>query len=492
MSRKKQIIKDTFQLTIARYTSQGLGFFISIAIRKFLGPFYIGIWSLFKVILDYASYLLLGVNEGLCYKIPLLSSKNDTAAEQETKNSVFSFVFFISLLSSLALITTAFILRNTIPLEVFIGLLALSAYLILDRICGYYMLVLRAKKEFSILSKAIVFDAVLNLILVFLLVRKLNIYGLYATVIILCICNTIFIHKYAKYRIDLKFKFKGIGEIMKAGLPIAFSSFLEGILSTIDRIMIGKMIGIVFVGYYSIPIMTKSYIAQLSSFGTVLYPHIIETFGQNENIEEVKKFVLIPPLINAYILPAVLGIIFFTAPLLITVVLPKFIPGILAMQILLIDMYFRSCYPQAFHFLIALKKQARSIPIVVGAIIFTIIGNYVLIKKGYGINGVAITTSIASFLSFLAMQTYAMKHFAKPKEIFKYYLEFLAPFIYAFIVIILVDKFININNLYISVMVKNLVFLAIISPLLFYIEKKTQIISLIINMLKERFHAKKS
>ncbi len=486
MSEKKQIIKDVFKLTSARYLSQGLGFFTSIAMRRFLGPFYMGIWSLFRVVLDYCSYVLVGVNEGVCYIIPTLMGKNNKIEENKVCDSSFNFIFFISLITSFIIIFVTIFLRNRFPIEVIIGLFVLSVYLILDRICGYYMLLLRARKNFGILSKSIIFDSVANLILVFLLIRNFKIYGLYASIVILSIINTIFIHSLAKYQIRLNFKFDGIIKIIKCGLPISLSGLLEGILQSVDRIMIGKMIGVVAVGYYSIPIMTKSYIAQLSTFGTVLYPHLLEAYGKSENIDEIKKFVLVPPKVNAYLLPTLLGLIFFIAPLLIKTILPKFIPGILAMQILLIDMYFRSFYPQAFHFMIALKKQIRTIPIIIGAIILNIIGNYLLIKIGWGINGVALATSLVSMLIFLILQTYAMKHFAKPKEILSFILKIFLPFVYSLVFLLLIDRFFTLSNIYISTLLKCAVYILATLPLLFHIEQQTRIINIIFNIIKEK------
>ncbi|MBI4707945.1 MAG: oligosaccharide flippase family protein [Candidatus Omnitrophica bacterium] len=490
MHRKKQIIKDTFKLTFARYCSQGIGFFTSIAMRRFLGPFYIGIWSLLKITMDYSTYLLLGVNEGLGYKIPALMGQNKSEEEERIKDAGFSFVFIISLVTSIILLISAFVLRKNYPIEVIIGIIVLSLYILLDRICGFYMLLLRARKNFSMLSKAIIFDAATNLILIFLFVRNFKIYGLYIAVMVLSVLNTVFIHVQAKYKVNFVLNFKGLGNILKVGFPITAMGFLDWILASADRIMIAKMIGVTYVGFYSVSIMTKSYISQLSSFGTVIYPHLIEDFSKKENINDIKKYAIVPPKVNAYTLPLLLGIIFFSAPVLIKLVLPKFSPGILAIQILLIDMFFRACYPQAIHFIVALKKQARILPIMGVAIILSVVGNYLMIKKGYGIYGVAATTSTVSFFSFVAIQTYALKHFARPKEIVLFFVEILAPFVYTMIFVLLLNKIIQIQNLYVGTLIKISILFIISLPLLFYINKKTQVLNLVVGIIKDKIKLK--
>jgi O-antigen/teichoic acid export membrane protein len=57
VSFKEKIVKDTIDLSVARYGSQFLGFFTAVGMRRFLGPYYMGIWGLFKVLIGYLSYL---------------------------------------------------------------------------------------------------------------------------------------------------------------------------------------------------------------------------------------------------------------------------------------------------------------------------------------------------------------------------------------------------------------------------------------------------
>lgn len=485
MSEKKAIIKDMFQLTFARYCSQGVGFFTSIILRRFLGPFYIGIWSLLKIISEYSIYLSLGVNEGMSYAIPYLVGRNEKKSEEEIKDIAFNFIFFTTLLSSIAVIIATIFLRNKYPVEVVVGLFALSIYMLLDRICSYYMLLLRARKNFSILSKAIIFDAVINICLIVLLVKEFKIYGFYAVVIILAVLNTVFMHLFARYKVNLNFRFTGVVKLIKIGFPITIVGLLQSVLASMDRIMIAKMIGVVFVGYYSVSIMTKNYITQFSNFGTVLYPRILEAFGRNESIEDIKKYAVVPQKVNAYTLPLLLGAIFFIAPVLIKAVLPKFIPGILAIQILLVDMFFRSCHAQPTHFLIVIKKQSKIIFVTTFSIFLTIMLNYVLVKMGYGIYGVAAATSIVSIFIFITLQIYAMRYFAKVKEICLFFIEMVMPFLYTTLLVLLIENFVRFPNMHVNAAVKCFILFIFSIPLLVYINNRTQVIRLIIGMIRD-------
>ena len=485
-SKKRRIVKDTLHLTSARYVAQGIGFFTAIAMRRYLGPFYMGIWSLLTIVLGYTSYLFFGVDKGIVNRIPFYAGQGDERSEEEVKNAGFGFMFLISILTGLGLLVTALILRNRFPVEVVVGLCALSVYLVLNNVCTFYQILLRARHNFSVLSKSMIFEACVNLMLVVLLVRNFKIYGLYVAIILITVLNTLFMHVLARYRFSFRFDPGRILSLAKVGLPITIIGFLQWGLSSLDRIMIAKMIGVTFVGYYSIPIMARSYIGQLSSFGTVLYPRILQDYGEKQSINDIRKYAIVPLTINAYLLPVILGLMFFVGAFVIRMVLPKFIPGILAMQILLIDMFFRSCSYQAEHFLIALDKQTRLIPISVCALALNFTMNYIFIKRGFGIYGVAYATSFVTFLGFIAVQYYAMRHFTRSGEIVSFFIKIVTPFIYTVAIVLLLQRFLVMDNKYIEVAARGCLLLVFSLPLFFYINRSTRVLNLIFEILKNR------
>ena len=485
MSDKKQrIMKDVFKFTSSKYIAQGVGFFTAIVMRKFLGPFYMGVWSLLKVFLGYLTYLFMGVDQGAINKIPLYAGQGDVEAEKEVRNNLFGFMLTISVLAGIALFTVAVLLRNVYPKEVIIGLYVLSGYVILQNMCTFYQILLRTKHNFEVLSKTIIFESVINLIFVFLLISRFKLYGLYAVLIIVAFLNIIFMHTLADYKVRFAFNKDKLFKIAKTGFPITVVGFLQWGLTSLDRVMIADMIGITFVGYYSIPIMARSLVGQLAGFGTVLYPRLMEDYGKSQNIEDIKKYVIIPPMINAYILPVILGILFFAVPLLVEKVLPQYIPGILSMQILFLSMFFEVLKAQAFHFIVALKKQSRVIPAVIVAIILNFIGNFTLIKQGYGIYGVAWATSIVTFLSFVFLQSYAMKHFSLTKEIIFFNFKLIAPLIYTIVVVLFLQKNIVMENRYIEVMVRCFLLIILSLPLFVYVNRVTRVFNLLVDMLR--------
>ena len=133
-----------------------------------------------------------------------------------------------------------------------------------------------------------------------------------------------------------------------------------------------------------------------------------------------------------------------------------------------------------------MKKQIRVIPLVVGAIFLNFIGNYTLIKMGYSIYGVAWATSAVTFLSFVALQGYAMKLFTGWKEIFIFVLKIVAPLFYTTVVVLCISKFVIMENVYVELIAKILLLLAASTPLFVYINRKTEVINLLFNVIRKK------
>lgn len=485
---KETIVKDTTKYYFAQYTARGIGFVVSTAMRAFLGPYYMGIWSILQVVLSYLAYLSLGVADAATYKIPFYKGANDKLSEEEVKNTAFSFIFLVSLLSSAGLIIVAVLLRGKYPVEIIVGLLSLAIYIILQRIYAFYALVLRAYKNITLLSRSIIFDSIVNLILIFLLVRQFKLYGFYVTISVLAVLNTLFVHFSARYDISFKFSFKRLKSLITFGLPLSLSGFLDEILKSIDRIMIANMMGLTFVGYYSVAIMGRNYISNLSfGLGVVTIPHIQEIYAKNQEIRDIKKFVITPTLILSYVLPPLLGIIYLVSPLFVQIILPKYTSGITALQIMLLSTFFLSCTPSAGQFLATIGKQARLIPISLTAIIINTGLNYIFIKNGFGISGVAAATSFSSFFIFLITLIYAMKHFTGIKEITVFIFKIMWPLLYIIGIIFGCDYFINKGNLYLEAGIKIIITVIASLPLFYLINKKTSIFNIIIKSIRGKF-----
>ena len=485
---KREVIKNTVKYTSAQYGARVLGFIASIGMRRFLGPHSMGIWSLLLVVVGYSKYTSLGVNNALVFRVPFFLSKGDKKSVDEISDTVFSFSLIGSLIASFAIIIFTIIFCHNVSPVLKTGLFAISIFVVIERLYAFYIVSLRARNNFSAVSKAVLFDAVIFLILTITLVKYFKLYGLYATVCLTTIFNIFFIRKFAHYSVHLSFNFKRLVGIIKYGLPIFLSGFSNFFLRSIDRIMIAAMLGVSEVGYYSIALMARSQMVGFANnFASVTIPAMLGTYAKEEKIEHIRKFVTVSPNTISYLIAPVLGLIFFSIEPFVKLVLPQYIMGIVAAEVLLLDIFFRSCESQASQFLIALGKQSRILlPINIVTLIFNVFFNLFFIKVGWGITGVALGTALASTLNFMTLQFCAMRHFANAKSIIVYIIKFLIPLLYIITIIIILEIIMPNFNHYARAFCGVIAISLFSLPLYYYVNKKTSVLSIIFSLFRDK------
>jgi O-antigen/teichoic acid export membrane protein len=468
-----------------------MGFFTAIFIRRFLGPLNMGIWGILKVVSDYASYNNLGSTSAIPYKLPVLKGQGKTDEVKKLTSVIFNFVTIVTFICSIAIVVYALIFLRTLPREIFIGLLVVSVMLLSQRVYTYYMMLLRANKDFGILSKSVFFDAVTNLGLVLLIVSRFKLYGFYFVIIIMPVINVWFIRKYVTYNLAFNFHVKGILAYIKYGLPLFLTGMLDQILYSIDRIMIVSMLGLEQLGFYSIALMTRNYGTGLSkNFSIVIQPHFMEDFGKN-GIEKSCEYVIRYCEVSAYFMSIVLSIVFIIAYPFVYFVLPSFLPGVTAMKIFLLATFFLTLSPYPNNFLVAVEKQSRLIPITVMSILINVVFNYLFIRKGYGINGVSAATAISACVSFFVVSIYALSHTQNLSGIIKYFSKVFFPLVYCLLCLWGIHIWIRHPNQVWEALIGSFLFIALTAPLVIYINKKTTIINVLFEIVLKKIKNRK-
>ncbi len=484
--KKKTIVSNIFQYASAQYFSQFVGFFTAVFLRRFLGPVYMGVWSVLKVIIGYASYVNLGTTSTVPYKLPILKGQGKTEEIKALTDVVFNFITVTTFLCSTGVIIYALIFGRNLSQELFIGLIALSVILLSQRVYTYYMILLRAHRNFGVLSKSIVFDAIANLSLILLVVSRFRLYGFYAIAIIMPILNVLFIRRYVTYDLKFSFDLRGLADYIKYGFPLFINGILYQILHSIDRIMIAAMLGLEQLGFYSIALMTESYGTGIAkNFIIVIQPHFLEDFGAN-GMEKSSRHVIFYSQVTAYFMAILLSLFFICAPIFIQYALPAFIPGIGALKIFLLSIFFLTIAPYSSNFLVALEKQAKLIPITVLSILLNVALNYILIKKGYGINGAAFATAISAFIAFCVVSIYALKHCESNSSIIKFFIKILFPLFYCCLCLSAVEYLIKLQNFFLETVLKAAVFILFVLPLPLYINKTTGVIRILWDILRDK------
>lgn len=482
MNKTDRILKDSTFYTVSTLVAQFVGIITSIATRRLLTPDMMGIWATFLVVLNYALFAHMGIFTAIEVKIPYLRGKGDTEELEAMRSTAFTFGLIISIVMAVIMFVSSFFFVRTCEAYVVLGIRVTALIIAATLFYNLYIVMLRADKDFTLLSKAVMFNSVAMLVFVTGFTYLWGLKGIYFATLLATAASWLYIMHQTKYRLRFGLDGARIAGLVKVGLPILLVGVAYTFLISIDKIMIIKMIGPTELGFYSIAILAFTYTNTFPKlFGIVIFPSMQEAFGRTDSKEHILGYVREPAIIMSYIFPALLAAAYFAIPVLVHYVLPKYVMGIDSMKILLAGCFFISLAPLAQNFAISVGRQAVLIPMTAAALFLGMGFDWWMIKAGYGINGVALGTSAAYFAYFAALFWYALRHSGKGSEITGFLFKVSLPLAYSAVIMMLLERFLPIKNVMLAAVVWGVIFYAAYMPMLFYVEKKTKVISRLFN-----------
>jgi O-antigen/teichoic acid export membrane protein len=392
------VFSTIVQYSASRYYRQFLGIFVAILRPKLLSPALYGLWSLLRLIERYASYTHLGARTAMRYRIPFHESRGEDEQIKTIIGTTFKWSLWMAMLSSVLLIGASF--RPGLTLEVRAGLLSFSVVVVLLWYYGHIIALLKAQQDFKLISAAnyIYFTAIFVCSVLFIYLW--GIYGAYLSVIVpLMIVIPYLRSKYTRPETN-PFDRAALFELIKKGFPIVLFNVTALLISTADRFVIAGFLGKEQLGYYGIATMCMGFMMNTPGASReVVEPKMMQSFGKNSTEEGISEYFLRPLVNSAYLMPFLVGAAFFLLPLVIPVVLPKYVAGVAPSQILVLGSYALALSYTVRGIIIAKEWQVQASGVMVVALVVNVLLNILLIRAGFGIVGVA----VASAVSFYAL-----------------------------------------------------------------------------------------
>jgi O-antigen/teichoic acid export membrane protein len=371
-----------------------------------------GIWVQIIVTITLISPI---VGLGLPYTmVRFLAAEKNKTKIQEGFFSVAVFIAFTSLAASVLLMifsepfATAFlggrvdlirVISVIIPIECLNNLFLnyfrtfqrIKKYSLFNILYTYGMVVLVA---YSLLSGYGIFGALIS----FLIVR-----------IIVFLLMGIFIVSEIGVKIP---GFSHLKEYLRFGLPTVPGNFSAWIVNSSDRYIIGYLLGVAFVGYYSpgylLGTIISMYIAPLG----FLLPAVLSRLYDEGKEGEVKRY--LEYTLKYFLMlaiPSVFGLSLLSESLLITLSTPEIASyGYLITPFTAVSALFLGANAVIAHILHLVKKTKIDGSIWMIAAIMNLSLNFVFIPY-LGILGAAITTLIAYALAFVLTAYFSFKYF---------------------------------------------------------------------------------
>ena len=444
---KKAILRDTTYYTSSTYIAQAVGMITAIVVRRGLGPMLMGVWELIKVITRYSEYFNLGISTVAVRDIPFHRAKNDEAQATQIKEVCFTYTILVAFLAAAALITWSIVGQSRLSNEFIIGLRAAAAIVVFTSIYSFFVNMMRAYKNFIILSRLMVINAILMLILALVLLPRFRLYGMLATVILtlsLCCGYAFFI---TGYRLRLHFDRVRLFYVLKTGVPIFLSGLGLMLLMSVDKIIIARLLGFEQLGFYTIASMIIMLLYTLpKSFGIVIFPRMQEDYARGGSAGRIESYLTKPTVLIGSVMPIVIAFAYLAVPVLVHYLLPRYLPGITAFKILMGGMFFLcAAYPSNI-FMVTVNKQAHLAAILFGVVVAAALTSCLFLRKGLGLEGVAFAMSLSYAVYFWAITYYCLKkilHYRRTTGIFA---AALGPFAYFFLIVFIIDRAVSITH----------------------------------------------
>jgi O-antigen/teichoic acid export membrane protein len=511
MADEQRITKQVSFYVSSRYLSYFFTALSGILIARFLGPALFGIFSALMIIVNYSRFSHLGVMHAVQKKIPLLRMKHPEKVSQLRAQGISSAMSIVIFSAIIILIVSFFLDFDVVTLN---ALRMVAVVVIAQQFFLFYEMFLRVDKKFELLSRVNIFYSILRFLFVLILVLRFKLIGTFFAIFLSYFLINLYLLAKQKYSLNFNFNFKKTFSLVKYGIPLLLIGLMFILFSSIDKLMIIKFLDKTALGYYSLPLLIAEllfYFPQTIAY--VLFPDLLERVGKSktsviednlennenkeisgnkqinknkDNKEEIKAFLFAPLLVLAFLMPIVIGLTYITAPFFIQLILPEYIPGIPVLFVIVPAIFFMGFSSICGIFLIGLNKEKVYLTHQVIMISLAILLNYVALSNGYGIVGVAVATAISFFLYSTIMLYLSLKNYVSGfVGLLKKYIHLYSPIVYVMIILKLfaLFEFQNVWYELINIIAKSFLFILLVLPFVYYVNKKVGVISQIISFI---------
>lgn len=394
---RRLIARQVMQLSSANVMVQAARFMKNFLLARLLGPQLFGLWNGLQILLVYGVNAHLGVLHAMNREVPLCRGRGQSTAIPALARVSLTF----TMIATLAL-AVVIVLISMSPLVDGLeagALRLLAAVLLAQQLYQFFQFWLRADDQFALLSRTLVVSAMIELAVTVVWVYYAGFLGIFygflagalvAVVLCLRVVDPAF------WRPD--FDFRLIPQLVRLGFPMMIVGLSYSLMTTLDRVLIINFLGSEQLGYYALgPLVLAALTYVPATINQVIYPKLGERYGATGEARSVAGYVIRPTVITAYLMALVLGGAYLGLPLLLHL-LPKYKAGLPAARILFAGFYFLSLVGASANLLVTINRQMQYLVTLCAAIVLGLLLNFAAIFAGWGIAGIAATTSVTYFL----------------------------------------------------------------------------------------------
>jgi len=416
---------------------------------KFLGPALFGLRNVFLLGLKYEATSDLGTYNAMVRDVPYYIGSEDEEKAERIMTSVFGVNILYALFSGSICILISLYLRaihfNALYIDMvfFFGLFIIS-----NKIKVFYSCKFIIEKKITVLSRLDVFSGFTNIIICIPLAYYFSFRGLLTGLLIVDLiyigCIVILVRQRPSVRVSLPL----VRELLKIGFPMTITLLSFTLLTSADRVIIITMLSKESLGYYGIATIVFYIIYSIpEAIHSIISPRFMELLGRHKDVHQIKHYFIEPTVLIAYFMPYLLAISYFSIHIPIEYFLVNYSTSINVVRILTPGFFFGAISILPLFICYALDKQVRTIFIALPMIVLNVTLNYLFVRLGLGINGVAIGTDISNFVFCTLMLWYTLRQFNVTSDEYVRFISLAyAPLLYAFILMYVIDNLLKFST----------------------------------------------
>ncbi len=410
--KRDRLLKDMGAVGVSLYVTRALYVLRGLVTARFLGPSDYGIWGTLGILLNYSNLAPLGSAEAVAREVPFHTERGEKDRAREVVEQSFSFNLYASLLASLAILVYAHARRASLGPEFFVGLHVAAAGITLQQIYFFYRIVLRAERRFFFQSKVDVLFALVNVPITIALVAFWRLWGLYASYVVVYAWILGYLVWKVPIRLRARLDFSLIADLIRIGFPVFLLGLVYTLFISVDRMVIAKFLTPADMGYYTIAYTIIGTLGEVPLvIAQVMSPNLIGRFSRAGSRAEMLPYVETPTVAIATFFPALQVVVLIGIEWVLRYILPRFLPGLVAIEILLFGALFIALARGPSSFLLAVRKQMVAVAIYAICVLAALGLNLWFVKNGWGLVGVAVATSATYALLFALYVTYIFTFF---------------------------------------------------------------------------------
>jgi len=410
-----RFVRDTAGVAISQYLSRFVQLFRGIVAARLLGPAAYGSWNALLLVLDYGILSQLGLQQGLDQEIPGAITRGNEAETQTLKKGGVSGMIVLWILFAAAIgAYLAMTPRRVAEGWGAAGVMLMVLAVLLQEMIFYHGTLLRSHGRIGVVSKALTVQAIAGGLLGIGLVFPIGAWGLLAGWLGGQAIALVYLRREGAEIAPFAFvPNEGTKKLLARGFPIFLFMASSMVLKSIDRIMILRFLSIEALGYYSIGLMGVSMLLYIpDSISYVLYPRMLAKYAATHDPDAVAREMLRPIATIAWLMPLVVGVSVFFVREAVVVLLPKYLPGVPALSILLFGTLGLALSSVPSFYIMAIQKQMKLLPLALGAILLDVGGILLFLKLGWKLEGVALGVSTGYVVYGVGLLVYAASHLA--------------------------------------------------------------------------------